>query len=224
MLNINKMTLKNAPEALRALWTEEFFKSWRNLSAISNELNSRGNNFLSKDLCIALSRAKFLTRRGKRGFFEYAQKKDAVSKEIKNIEHNLFSDDLVKKLRKDFIIEIEDLRLNFGESGNCTAFLLRKILEKLIYITFAKNNLSEKLEDQNNIGRLIGLKSMIDKAALEKIKGTPFIMPKTAREINGIKFLGDVSAHNPLANVDMKTIIPQMPYIITAYKELATKL
>ncbi len=47
---------------------------------------------------------------------------------------------------------------------------------------------------------------------------------KTAKEIQGIKFLGDTSAHNPLTEVDMKTIIPQMPYIITAYKELAKKL
>ncbi|MCK5122819.1 MAG: hypothetical protein KAQ87_01570 [Candidatus Pacebacteria bacterium] len=224
MLNVNKVTLKNASEALRVLWAEEFFKSWRNLSSISDELSSRGNNFLSKDLCVALLRAKFLTRRGKRGFFEYAQKKNAVSKEIKNIEHNLFSDDLVKKLGKAFMVEIEDLRLNFGKSGNCTAFLLRKILEKLIYITFAKNNLLEKLENQNSVGKLIGLKSMINKASLEKIKGTPFITPKTAQEINGIKFLGDVSAHNPLVNVDMKTIIPQMPYIITVYKELSQKL
>jgi len=49
-------------------------------------------------------------------------------------------------------------------------------------------------------------------------------MPKTAKEINGIKFLGDASAHNPLINVEMKTIIPQMPFIITAYEELSKKL
>ena len=43
------------------------------------------------------------------------------------------------------------------------------------------------------------------------------MMPKPAREIRGIKFLGDASAHNPLIDIDMKTIVPQMPYIITAY-------
>jgi hypothetical protein len=49
-------------------------------------------------------------------------------------------------------------------------------------------------------------------------------MPKTKREIEGIKFLGDTSAHNSLTNVEMRTIVPQMPFIITAYDELTKKL
>jgi len=47
---------------------------------------------------------------------------------------------------------------------------------------------------------------------------------KTANEIKGLKFLGDTAAHNPLVGVDMASIIPQMPFIITAYKELAKHL
>jgi len=54
--------------------------------------------------------------------------------------------------------------------------------------------------------------------------GCLFLSPKTAEKIEGIKFLGDTSAHNPLVNVDMETILPQMPFIITAYKELAKHL
>ena len=50
------------------------------------------------------------------------------------------------------------------------------------------------------------------------------MLPKTAKLIEGIKFLGDSAAHNPLTNVEMDTIIPQMPYIITAYEEISTKL
>jgi len=68
------------------------------------------------------------------------------------------------------------------------------------------------------------LGTMINIASSEKIRGISFLTPKTAKEIKGIKFLGDAAAHNPLINVDMKTIIPQMPYIITAYEELAKKL
>ena len=127
-------------------------------------------------------------------------------------------------LPEDLKLKIEDLKLNFGRSGNCTAFLLRKILEKLIYITFAKHNLISKIEDKSKSGRLIGLEAMISTASLEKVKGAPFLISKTAEEIRGMKFLGDASAHNPLIEVDMKTIIPQMPFIITAYKELTKKL
>ncbi|MEK7637216.1 MAG: hypothetical protein AAB402_02355 [Patescibacteria group bacterium] len=139
-------------------------------------------------------------------------------------ESELFSESLVKKLKRNFNVELEDLQLNFGKSGNCTAFLLRKVLEKLIYISFNRNRLGSKLEDRTKPGGLVGLETMINSASSEKIHGAPFLTSKTAREIKGIKFLGDVSAHNPLVDVDIKTIIPQMPYIITAYKELARKL
>jgi hypothetical protein len=61
-------------------------------------------------------------------------------------------------------------------------------------------------------------------ASCEKLQGVPFIWPKTANEIRGIKFLGDAAAHNPLANVEIDTILPEMPYIITAYEELSERL
>lgn len=146
------------------------------------------------------------------------------NKKILAVEDELFSDKLIKNLSKNFSIELDDLQYNFGKSGNCTAFLLRKILEKLIYIVFSKHRLQTKLEDKTKPGGLVGLETMINLASSEKIHGIPFLMTKTAKEIKGIKFLGDVSAHNPLTNVDTRTIIPQMPYIITAYEELSSKL
>ena len=50
------------------------------------------------------------------------------------------------------------------------------------------------------------------------------MLPKTVSKLQGIKFLGDTSAHNPLTNVKMETILPQMPFIITAYEELSNYL
>lgn len=64
---------------------------------------------------------------------------------------------------------------------------------------------------------------MIKICTQEKIKGIPFLLPKTARELNGIKFLGDVAAHNFLINVDPKTIVNQLPFIIIALEELTSK-
>lgn len=219
-----KRSARNATDALIILWEEGFFNIRQNFKSVCDDLTTRGNNFPPQSLSRALRQARFLTRRGKSGSFEYIQKVNATDKEIEKIENDLFSDELIKKLKKDFKYEIEDLKLNFGKSGNCTAFLLRKILEKLIYITFAKHRLTSKVEDKSQTGRLIGLEAMIGIASSEKVEGIPFLTPKTAEEIRGMKFLGDTSAHNPLIEVDMKTIIPQMPYIITAYKELAKKL
>ncbi len=146
------------------------------------------------------------------------------SKKVQEIEHDLFSDGLLKKFGKDFGVEFTDLQYNFDRSGTCTAFLLRKILEKLIYLAFAKHGVGSKLEDKTRAGRLVGLESMMSIAVSEKISGVPFLTSKTAKEIQGIKFLGDAAAHNPLTNVEMRTIIPQMPFIITAFEEVAKKM
>ena len=219
-----KKTVETAPEALRILWQEGVFKSWNNQNKIAAHLARRGINFLPHTLVMALRRATHLISRKQNGVLEYIQTKPAISKEVDKIENELFDEKLLKKLGKSFEIEIVDLQHNFGKSGNCTAFTLRKILEKLIYITFAKSGLVSKLEDASTPGRLVGLEAMINTATREKVKGIPFLTSHTAQEVRGIKFLGDASAHNPLTEVDMKTIIPQMPYIITAYKELARLL
>lgn len=224
MLKGSKKSSNTAPSALRSLWQEGFFKFWHPYKEITLVLNKRGNNFSNAELGMSLRRAIYLTRRGKPGVFRYIQKRPCIDTETQKIEQNLFDDRLIKKLDKNFSVELADLHLNFGKSGICSAFLLRKILEKMIYIAFAKNGYEPKLKDSKFPGRLVGLDVMINLASMEKINGIPFIMPKTAQAIKGIKFLGDTSAHNPLSDVDMQTIVPQMPFIITAYKELANQL
>lgn len=65
---------KTPTEALRILWQESFFKEWRKFSEITAYLAKKGNNFPPPDLGMALKTAKHLTRRGKRGSYEYIQK------------------------------------------------------------------------------------------------------------------------------------------------------
>lgn len=65
---------KSATEALKILWQGGFFKTWQNNKKIVNRLAKKGNNFSSAELGMALKRAKHLTRRGKRGSYEYIQK------------------------------------------------------------------------------------------------------------------------------------------------------
>jgi len=215
----------NAYVCVELLWRKGFFGDKQILRTVSKHITKKwGHNFPPADISKALAKAPFLRRTGKRGNFQYIQKLSPASKKVASIEEELFSHDLIEKLGENFETELNDLRLNFGNSGTCTSFLLRKILEKLIYIVFAHNGIETKLEDKNQPGGLKGLQTMIGIAASEKTGGFPFITPKTAREIRGVKFLGDSSAHNPLINVDMETIIPQMPFIITAYKELVKHL
>jgi hypothetical protein len=143
---------------------------------------------------------------------------------VQQLEHQLFSTQLTVKLNKNFKPELDELHDNIAKNGNSTAFLLRKILEKLLIIAFGKAGQVHLLEDKGRPGGLKGLKDVIEIAAKEKVHGLPFLTSKTANEVKGIKFLGDTAAHNPLVSVDIRTIIPQMPYIITAYEELARHL
>jgi hypothetical protein len=215
-----KMQIKKAPQALKYLWDRKFFDDKeRKFIEIKKEIGKLHCNPSDATLHMALRAARYLTRRGQRGDYSYIQK--YASKGM-TLDEDLFPERLVQSLGKDFVTEISDLNLNFGKSGTCTAFLLRKTLEKLIFLAFAKNNLANQL--RNAQGDFVGLKAMLNLATTNKIQGKPFLMPKTAKEIEGIKFLGDTSAHNPLTNVEMKTIIPQMPFIITAYEELSKRL
>lgn len=146
------------------------------------------------------------------------------TRKVKEVEDDLFSSRLVTRLGEPFRRELSELRDNFGRNGNSTAFLLRKILEKLIIIVLGKAGREHVLEDAGSPGRFKGLEEMVQIASKERHDGIPFLLPRTANEIRGIKFLGDAAAHNPLIGVEMATILPQMPFIITAYEELAARL
>ena len=78
MAKKNKIA-KTAPDALKILWQEAYFRTWRNQAAIVSKLAKRGNNFSAPELGMALKRAKHLTRKGKRGSYEYIQKYPLVA-------------------------------------------------------------------------------------------------------------------------------------------------
>lgn len=213
------MVTVTSTDALKSLWIEKFFNLEKTFEEISTQIGKQGCNPTDQSLWMALRRASYLARRGRRGSYTFIQK--FPSKAIV-LSDEVLPDKLIDTLGTSFENEVHDLRMNYGHSGTCTAFLLRKILEKLIFVTFAKSGLGHQLEDLNH--SRVGLGTMIQRAVDLKVNGKPFLMPKTGKAINGIKFLGDTSAHNPLTNVDMKTIIPQMPFIVTAYEELAAQL
>jgi hypothetical protein len=72
---------KTATEALKILWEEGFFGSWKKKASIDDMLDKRGNHFSDAELGMALVRARHLTRRGKRGNFEYIQKYPFLTEE-----------------------------------------------------------------------------------------------------------------------------------------------
>lgn len=74
MENRKARVCKTATEALIVLWEQGFFRAWKKKSSTDESLGKRGNHFSDPELGMALKRAKHLTRRGKRGSYEYIQK------------------------------------------------------------------------------------------------------------------------------------------------------
>ena len=70
---------KSATAALIILWEEGFFRAWKKKSTIDECLGKLGYHFSTPELGMALKRAKYLTRRGKQGSYEYIQKHPFVA-------------------------------------------------------------------------------------------------------------------------------------------------
>jgi len=68
------MIAKTATEGIKALWSEKFFEKSREKSDLVEVFSKRHHHFTDAELGMALKRAKYLTRRGKRGNYEYIQK------------------------------------------------------------------------------------------------------------------------------------------------------
>ncbi len=83
MANKKTRVAKTATEALKILWEDSFFSGWKKSSAVVEYLGKKGNHFSDAELGMALMRAKHLTRRGKRGNYEYIQKYPFVADEPK---------------------------------------------------------------------------------------------------------------------------------------------
>ena len=82
MVNKKTGTAKTATEALKILWEEAFFRSLKKKAAIEESLGKKGNHFSDAELGMALKRAKHLTRRGKRGSYEYIQKYPYIAEKV----------------------------------------------------------------------------------------------------------------------------------------------
>jgi hypothetical protein len=82
MVNVGTKVARSATEALKILWEDEFFSTWKQKGPVVEALAKKGNHFSDPELGMALMRANYLTRRGKRGQYEYIQKYPSVSEDM----------------------------------------------------------------------------------------------------------------------------------------------
>lgn len=77
----NKKIVISATERLQHLWKSGLFKSAKKLSEIDATLAKQEYNFTTAELGMALKRAPYLTRKGKRGAYTYIQKGPYIKNE-----------------------------------------------------------------------------------------------------------------------------------------------
>jgi hypothetical protein len=172
-------------------------------------------------LSIALGRCDYLKKTGKRGSFRFIRKYESQAAPLTD---DAIPEEVVKALGKAFETDIRDLQLNNNQSANCTAFLLRKMLEKLIFKAFAKHGKLDLLMKDKKTKKLMGLDDMLGGAANTQVDGKPYLSASSEKKIRAAKFLGDTAAHNPNAYAHHEEIRDNMAYVITAFEELASKL
>ena len=73
--------VKTPSEAIKILWKEGIFLNPKKLYEVKKELEKKGYNFSDPSISMALKRAKYLTKRGKRGSYTYVQKHPYIDEE-----------------------------------------------------------------------------------------------------------------------------------------------
>lgn len=221
--------MSSAIELIKMFYTEGFFSDWQSLKEVKSELEKRGFNFSDPLISMSLNNAarkNILSKKKISGINKYSQRQPPEikikEKETKEL-NNVLSEITQKRLGERFQQEIRELNVAFTyDCGTSGAFLLRKILEKMIVLVLNSNAQSSLLKDGD--GRERGLESLINVCSQNKINNHFILQHQTVQKLLGIKFLGDAAAHNPIANVDLETINPQLPYWVTAIKELMINL
>ena len=213
--------MNNQSDALDYLWQIGYFKEFRSSKEISEKILLDFGIYCSNIIPILnQKRFKNKIRKLNEGWREIRPaaptaitKKELEFEEIKGV------------LGDAFKREMEELEYVSINCPNCTAFLLRKILEKLLFITISKSDNQKNIENyKQKENRLPNLTELLNISKSAKINNVHIITPKNVEKLDGSKFLGDVSAHDYLTSVGFEDIKQEISIWRISIKELASNL
>lgn len=119
----SKKLTPTSTEVLKVLWQEGFFTNGKTLAEITEHLDQKGFHFQAGGLSMALKRASFLSRNGKRGGLKYVQvappssptgKRSALFSNydlhatIKKVSLRQFQDGYFKEAIQNALVEVID--------------------------------------------------------------------------------------------------------------------
>lgn len=128
-------------------------------------------------------------------------------------------ENIISLLNDDFNDEVNELKSVYGNYSLSTAFLLRRILEKAVFYSFCEVQAVDEIKDDE--GNLVGLERMINQArGFEYGEGEKILDDRTGKDVQDVKFLGDVAAHNFSRTVSMSQIKGEIHKLEAALEEL----
>lgn len=204
------------------LWRIGYFKEFRQRKDIVNKIyNDFGLYCTNINSILKQKRFKKKIKKFVGGWREIMA---SSPKGIKKEEEAKFKE-IKEALGDAFKKELEELEIVFNECPNSTAFLMRKILEKLLFIVVSKSNNKKRIEylkqEENRLPSLTELLSIAKNAEINKLH---IITPKNIDKLGGSKFLGDTAAHNYLISVGFEDIKQEIAIWRISIKELANNL
>lgn len=211
--------MKNQNEAVDYFWQTGWFEKFRKPKEIRDKIEKDWGIYV-ENIIPTLKLAKFKKKIKK---FPKGWKQIRTPKE-KGIKKESNFKEIKECLGDSFKKEMNEFEVVSNMCPNCTAFLMRKILDKLLFIVLSKSDKHEKIKEFKENYQLPQLSELINMVSSAEIDHKHVISPKTLQRIKGAKFLGDNAAHNYLASVSFEDITFEISYWRTAIKELSSFL
>ena len=213
--------MKNQSEAVDYLWQIEWFSEFRKPKEIEDKIDKDFGIYVS-NVIPTLKLKKFhkkLRNFPKKGWRQIKAPKNKGIKKESNLK------EIKECLGSAFEKEIKELEIVSNICPNCTAFLMRKILEKLLFITISKSNNKKAIDRiKTSQSRLPNLSELLNIARSSEIDDKHILAPKNIDKLGGSKFLGDTSAHDYLTSVSFEDISNEISIWRISIKQLCGSL
>ncbi len=211
--------MENQNEVVDYLWQIGWFKKVRKPKGIQEKIQTFGIYSENITPTLKLKKFKKKIKRFKDGW------KEIRAANIKGIKKTSEFEEISSCLGDSFKKEMQELKIVMNNCSNCTAFLMRKILEKLLFIVISKSDRKEdikKLKEKEE--RLPNLTKLLNLSKNAEINNMHIISPKNINNLEGSKFLGDVASHDYLTDVSFEDIKQEISVWRISIKELSKNL
>lgn len=213
--------MENQSEAVDYLWQIEWFSDYRKPKEIEDKIYEDFGIYVV-NITPTLKLKRFNRRIKnfpKKGWKQIRAPKEKGVKKESNFK------EIKEGLGSAFEKEMDELEIVSSSCSNSTAFLMRKILEKLLFIIISKSNKKLEIDSiKNTEDRLPNLTELLNISKTAEINNQHILSPTNIRKLGGSKFLGDISAHDYLTSVSFEDIQNEISIWRISIKELYSNL